>query len=111
MEVTQIYANSLQRLVEQSFRVIKHCLLITVTEIEVYEYPDDCLATELISHFLEPPYNAHCLTDDEKGWNNSTNTFILEFTVIGNYTNLVCTILLHWLLFILGNSYFVNQHF
>ena len=52
-------------------------------EIEVYEWPDDCVQSELTTHFHEEPYKAQCLTDDDAAWNNETQTFILEFLTAG----------------------------
>ena len=62
----------------------KHIYVIDcVTVIEVYEYPPDCVASELSYHFYCPPYYAECKTPLHAMWNYRSSSFVLQISRSG----------------------------
>ena len=57
-------------------------MIIILIEIEVYEFPEDCVLSELKDFFLDAPYEACCLSAVEE-WNAGVRSFILEFAANG----------------------------
>jgi len=56
---------------------------LTILEIEVYEFPDDCYSHELISYFEGEPFKAYCQTSEDDLKDEDTGNFIMEFTEPG----------------------------
>lgn len=54
-----------------------------VAEIEVYEYPDDCVVDELIDHFSDKPYLASSTTPHHQMQDEDTGNFVMEFPAAG----------------------------
>lgn len=59
-------------------------MIIPLTELEIYEYPDDCLPAELVAHFLEV-FDALCITPENEidRMFNETKTYVLAFRLSG----------------------------
>ena len=53
------------------------------TVIEVYEYPNDCVASELSYHFSKEPFLAQCQTEIHRMYNHKSSSFILQFSLQG----------------------------
>ncbi|XP_067933644.1 uncharacterized protein [Watersipora subatra] len=51
----------------------------STTVLEVYEYPSDCVASELSYHFSKPPYHAQSNTPLHAMWNYRSASFVIEF--------------------------------
>jgi len=59
--------------------------VLSFSEIEVYQYPEDTTPSELIFHF-QNLFQAHCLTPEDCLLNQKSDTYVMKFQKSGSYS-------------------------